>query len=269
MKPLQTILFGGALLLVSVGSAWAQSGDASSSGATQTQTTPPPATQTQTPPAPASQTQTTPAPTPATQPSADTKATMSAEGSATASADADAAVKEIRERATKASAKGRAAVDKQLKKISADVDAEANAKGKAVAAGRVAPEFGMTGEALAAESDQFNAGLGEVIIAHMLLANSKTPVTVAALFDMRKDGMGWGQIAQGLNLKMGEVASAAAKEGKIAQGTAKSTGKVAMIHSASAHASTHAGLDAGAKAGKTGAAGSVGVGGGVDTKVGK
>ena len=145
---------------------------------------------------------------------------------------------------------------------------EANAKGKAVAAGRVAPEFGMTGEALAAETDQFSAGLGEVIIAHTLMANSKTAVTMDALFEMRKDGMGWGQIAQGLNLRLGEVVSATAKEGRVARGTAKSAGKVATIRSASTNASTHAGVNAGVKAGHTGAAG-VGVGAGVDTKVGK
>jgi len=261
MRPLQTILFGGALLLVCMGSASAQSGDASTQGQA--------ATTTQGQAATTTQGQATPEPAPANQTTADTKATMSAEGSANASADADAKVKAIRERAKNAPAKGRAAVDNQLKKVSASVDAEANAKGKVVAAGRVAPEFGMTGEALAAESDQFSAGLGEVVIAHTLMANSKTPVTMDVLFEMRKDGMGWGQIAQGLNLRMGEVVSAARAEGRVAQGTAKSTGKVAMIHSASTHASTHAGMNAGVKAGHTGAAGTVGVGAGVDTKVGK
>jgi len=263
MRTLQTILFGGALLLVSMGSAWAQSGDASTQGTTTNNT------ETKVPSQDQGSTTTETTPAPANQTSTDTKATMSAEGSATASTDADAKIKAIRERAKSAPAKGRAAVDKQLKKISADVDAEATAKGKAVAAGRVAAEFGMTGEALAAESDQFNAGLGEVIIAHTLMANSKTPVTIDVLFDMRKDGMGWGQIAQGLNLRLGEVASATAREGKVAQGTAKSNGKVAMIRSASTHASTRAGMDASVKAGHTGATGSVGIGAGVDTKVGK
>ena len=269
MRPLQTILFGGALLLVCMGSASAQSGDASTQGQAATTTQGQAATTTQGQAATTTQGQATPEPAPANQTTADTKATMSAEGSANASADADAKVKAIRERAKNAPAKGRAAVDNQLKKVSASVDAEANAKGKVVAAGRVAPEFGMTGEALAAESDQFSAGLGEVVIAHTLMANSKTPVTMDVLFEMRKDGMGWGQIAQGLNLRMGEVVSAARAEGRVAQGTAKSTGKVAMIHSASTHASTHAGMNAGVKAGHTGAAGTVGVGAGVDTKVGK
>jgi hypothetical protein len=156
-------------------------------------------------------------------------------------------------------------VDKKLTKISGDIDANATAKGKATAAGRVAPEFGMTGDALVAEADQFGAGLGEVVIAHTLLANSKTTVTMDQLFALRKDGMGWGQIAQGMNLRLGEVVSAVMSEGKVAQGTAKADGKVAMIHSGSTQASTHAGLGAGVKAGHTGAAGSIGVG----AKVGK
>jgi len=177
----------------------------------------------------------------------------------------DASLQAIRDRAKSASTKGRATVDKKLTKISGNIDTEANAKGKAVAAGRVAPEFGMTGDALVAEADQFGAGLGEVVIAHTLIANSKTTVTMDQLFALRKDGMGWGQIAQGMNLRLGEVVSAVMSESKVAQGTAKADGKVAMIHSGSTQAGTHAGLGAGIKAGNAGAAGSMGVG----AKVGK
>jgi len=238
MKPLHTILIGGLLLLASVGLASAQSGDASASGASST----------------------------------DMKATMSAEGSANASTDADANVQAIRERAKNASSKGRATVDKQLKKISTDVDAEASAKGKAVAAGRVAAEFGMTGDQLVAEADQVNAGLGDVVIAHTLIANSKTAVTIDEVFKMRTEGMGWGQIAQGLDLRLGEVVSATRAEARVAQGTAKADGKVSTIRSgASIHSSTQAGVGAGVKAGQgaAGAAGNVGVGVGTKTKVGK
>jgi hypothetical protein len=104
------------------------------------------------------------------------------------------------------------------------------------------------------------------------MANSTNAVTMDQLFAMRKDGMGWGQIAQGLNLKLGEVVSAVASEGAVAQGTAKADGKIAMIHSgASTHAGMHAGTGTAAAAhvGHTGAgvSGSVGVGAG--TKVGK
>jgi len=239
MRSIQSALVGGALLLVALGTGWAQSSD--------------------------------PAAAPVNA-QGQTEADMKAAATASQSADVDASMKAIRDRANKAPAKGRALVDKKLAKISTDVDAEATAKGKAVAAGRVAPEFGMTGDALAAETDQFKSGLGEVIIAHTLMANSTSAVTMDQLFALRTDGMGWGQIAQGLNLKLGEVVSAVMSEGAVAQGTAKADGKTAMIHSgASTHAGAHAGTStaAGAHVGHTGAAvsGSVGVGAG--TKVGK
>src|SRR5258706_18222 len=107
-------------------------------------------------------------------------------------------------------------------------------------------------EALVTEATQFGGGLGEVIIAHTLIANSKTPVTMDQIFTLRKDGMGWGQIAQGMNLRVGDVVSAVMSEGKVAYGTVKTDGKTAMIHSGSTQASTHAGLGANVKAGHTG-----------------
>lgn len=229
MRQLQSVLFGGMLLLGSLGMASAQSSD------------------------------------PAAAPSAQMSATTKTE----TSMDADASMKAIRDRAKGASPKARAAADARLKKLSGQFDAEAGAKGGTVAAGRVAPEFGMTADALVAEETQYGAGLGEVVIAHTLLANSTTTVTMDQLFAMRKDGMGWGQIAQGLNLKLGEAVSAVMSEGRVATGRAKADGKVAVIHTGSTTAATHAGMAAGAHAGHTGvgAAGSVGVG--VGAKVGK
>jgi hypothetical protein len=248
------VAVAGGVLLLGLSAAWAQSSNSTGTGASSTTTTNQAATiapvnaqgeqQTQTD-LKAATTTTTPSP-----------------------ADAEASMKAIRDRAKNASSKGRALVDKKLAKVSSDVDAEATANGKEVAAGRVAPEFGMTPEALVAECDQFSAGLGEVIIGHTLMANSTNPVTMEQLFAMRADGMGWGQIAQGLNLRLGEVVSAVTSEGRVAQGTMKADGKTAMIHSGSAtRVSTNAGVGAGVKAGKTGVAGSVGVGAG--TKVGK
>ena len=239
MKSIQSALFGGILLLASMGMASAQGSTA----------------------------------TGGTAATAEGKTEVKADATmmASASTDADASMKAIRDRAKSASPKARATTDKRLAKLSTDIDATADAKGKAVAAGRVAPEFGMTGDALVAEADQFGAGLGEVIIAHTLMANSTTAVTMDQLFAMRKDGMGWGQIAQGLDLRLGEAVSAVMSEGRVARGTVKADGKTAVIHSGAAHANTHASVGAGAAAhaghAGVGAAGNVGVGAG--TKVGK
>ena len=242
MKPLQNVLFAGLVLLASMGVASAQTSDHATAGSATTRVVPD------------------------VDPQTETKA--NAEVATKAEAGTDASLMAIRDRAKSASPKARATVDKRLAKISGDIDAKANAKGKTTAAGRIAAEFGMTGDALVAEADKFGAGLGEVIIAHTLLANSKTPVTMDQLFALRKDGMGWGQIAQGMDLRLGDVVSAVMSEGKVAQGTAKADGKVAVIHSGeAAHAGTHAGMGAGVHAGRTGAGatGSVGVG----AKVGK
>ena len=268
MRALQTVLIGGVVLLVSTGAAWAQSDNPAAAGKASSSTQSTTSVQGQAQPPTSPQPATPNEPSAGVQAQQETNTNMSAD----ASANPDEALQKVRDRAQKASAKGRALVDKQLKKISADVGANAEANGKTEAAGRVASEFGMTGDALVAETDQFSAGLGEVIIAHTLTANSKTPITMSQIFTLRSEGMGWGQIAQGMNLRMGEVTAAVRSEGNVAQGTAKADGKIAMIHSggaAGAKTGANAGVNAGAHAGhgSVGAAGSVGVG--VGTKVGK
>ena len=200
------------------------------------------------------------------QPEAQVQSATSVEADAKTDAKAEGTLKEIRARGKSAPAKTRAAVEKKLDQISGEVDANASAKGKEGAAGRIAPEFGMTGEALLAEETQFNTSLGQLVIAHTLLANAKTSVTLEQLFSMRHDGMGWGQIAHGLDLRLGDVVSAVRSESNVAEGTAKADGKAAMIHSA-AHAGSRGGMGAAAHAGHAGvgAAGHAGVG----VKVGK
>ncbi len=83
---------------------------------------------------------------------------------------------------------------------------------------------------------------------------------------MRHDGMGWGQIAHGLDLRLGDVVSAVRSESRVADGTAKGNGKPALIHGG-AHVGAHTGTGAAVHAGHTGAgaAGNAGVG----VKVGK
>src|SRR2546422_3579360 len=195
MRPLQSVLIGCVVLLVTTGAAWAQSNDpamsgkASSSAQTGTSaqgqaTTPQPTTE--------------PQPSASTQAHGETDATMNAQ----ASADPDAALQMIRERAHKASSKGRAMVEKQLKKVSADVDAHAEAKGKAEAAGRVASEFGMTGDALVAETDQFKAGVRGVIIAPTLIGESENPGPPRPNFSPSAGGEGWGPNAPGVEFTL-------------------------------------------------------------------
>ncbi|HEY2924068.1 MAG TPA: hypothetical protein VGJ98_03810 [Candidatus Eisenbacteria bacterium] len=256
MRAISGVLLGYALILASVGVAMGQGGDASASGTASSTTRSQGAVE-------------IPGPIDAqgTMQSA-TKAEADASADAGMKADADAKAKAIlntiRERAKNASTKARAKVEKELAEISSQIDAEANGKGDIIVAGRIAPEFGMTGEAMIAEQSKFDTGLGELMIAHTLMANSRTAVTVEQLFLLQREGFGWGQIAHGLNLRLGEVVAAVKSEGNVAAGRAKADGRPAMIHSGT---HVNAGTKAGVRAGPAtaGAASSVGAG----VKVGK
>jgi len=145
-------------------------------------------------PAPdASATQATPAPATAAG-----SAGADAAVSASAAQKSNPVVDRVKDRGTKVSAKERALVDKQLDEIEKQVENEGASKGDAEVAGRIATEFGLTADALTAERAQYSRGWGELIVAHTLQANATSEVTVADLFDLRSQGMGWGVIAAGL-----------------------------------------------------------------------
>ena len=239
MKVIPGVFLGSALILASVGAALGQQADPSPSGSTSPKSGSTGTVDVQGP--------------------IDAQGNMQAATSTDASANADASLNAIRERAKKASAKACAAVQKQLAGISRQIDAEANEKGDVVVAGRMAPEFGMTPESMTAEQSRFGTGMGELTIAHTLMANAKTSVTAEQLFQLHKEGLGWGQIAHGLNLKIGDLNAAMNTEMNVASGRAKADGKVAMIHSDTRVATS---TKSGARAGSShaGTASSAGVG---------
>jgi len=239
MKAIPGVFLSGALILLSAGVVLGQDAKPSASGSTSSSTS-------------AAGDIVTPGPVDA---SGQTQAAMTTE----AETNGKASLMSIRERATKASTKACAAIQKDLAEISKRIDADAETKGSAMVAGRIAPEFGMTVDAMAAEQSRFGTGLGQLTIAHTLMANSKAAVTMDQLFQLRDDGMGWGQIAYGLNLRMSEVTAAVKSEGNVAAGLAKADGKPAMIHSATTiAASQNAGVHAGPAS--VGTASNVGVG---------
>jgi hypothetical protein len=85
---------------------------------------------------------------------------------------------------------------------------------------------------------------------------------------MKHDGMGWGQIAAGLDLNLGSVVSAVKAEGRVASGVGRPDGKIAPMRGLGARvgvAGGNAGLHAGVGHGAAGAAGA-GVGVGVKIK---
>ncbi len=167
---------------------------------------------------------------------------------AEAAALAKARVEEIKAKGAKLSVNSRTRAEAKLKAPASAVEVEAHDKGDATVASRLAAEFGLTTEAILAEHGSLGASWGELMIAHTLSANSTEPITVRQLIEMHADGMGWGQIAGGLDMSLGEMVSAVRAEGRVAAGLDKPDGRVAPIRGAGARGSVGAGAGAGAGA---------------------
>ena len=92
------------------------------------------------------------------------------------------------------------------------------------------------------------------------VTTAKGTVTMAGVLSQRQSGMGWGQIAHTLGVKLGSVVSASKtdKAGKKSEQTAKA--KSSQV--ASDHGTDHAGASHGGSGGKGGGCGGNGGGGG-------
>jgi hypothetical protein len=215
------------------------------------------------PPASQAQAQTPAQASSPSQPAQPEPSSLEAQLKANAQVDAKPSKLEaIRRKGAQTSANARSKADAKLATAAHKVDGDASAQGEAKVAGRLAAEFGMTPEDLTAEHQLLGGSWGELMIAHSLIANSTTEVTAEELFSLHKDGTGWGQIAAGLGLHLGEAVSAAQAEAKVASGVAKADGKVAVIHGEGARAgvAANAGTQVGAPVAGAARAG-VGVGG--------
>jgi len=158
-----------------------------------------------------------------------------------------------------ASADSRAQADARLAAQAKKVDASATT-GAAIAT-RLSKEFHVSTDVLTSERQQFDAGWGEIVIAHTLEASAKNgSVTADQLLELNRNGQGWGEIATGLGLSLGKTMSAVNAESRVALGQAKADGQVQRIgttpaqasvssatqaHLPAADASVHAGLGLG------------------------
>ena len=205
-------------------------GAAPGSPGTTTSTT---TTTTTTPTGDASSTTTTTTSTPATPPSA--------------------AYLAARERGKGVTAKETATIDKDLTTVAKGVDDKAAKDGDATVAGRLASDFGVSSDALLAEKAKYNVGWGDLMIAHTLGSNTLTGVTVDEILIMRTtDAMGWGGIASGLDLKLGNVVSGVKSEAKVATGASRADGKPAKIAVAEAAPSSTGSSSSSGGTGSTG-----------------
>jgi len=177
---------------------------------------------------------------------------------------ADAALQarlgEIRQRGMALPAKDKETVGKLIETEAKEVDLEATSKGEAVIAGRIAGEFGMTPDALQAERAGLNAGWGDLLIAHTLVAGSGSDLTVAQLYQLRREGMGWGEVAHGMGLNVGQALAGIRAEGRVAKGMLKPDGKPAKIAAGTKKASGGAKAGESSRGGKADAAARVGAG---------
>jgi hypothetical protein len=205
-------------------------GAAPGSPGTTTSTT---TTTTTTPTGDASSTTTTTTSTPATPPSA--------------------AYLAARERGKGVTAKETATIDKDLTTVVKGVDDKGAKDGDATVAGRLASDFGVSSDALLAEKAKYNVGWGDLMIAHTLGSNTLTGVTVDEILMMRTtDAMGWGGIASGLDLKLGNVVSGVKSEAKVATGASRADGKPAKIAVAEAAPSSTGSSSSSGGTGSTG-----------------
>lgn len=140
-------------------------------------------------------------------------------------ANAMAELRRVRERAGQVDAKEQEATEKSLRETATEFDAATAKKEKTEVAGRLAAEFGGIPELYIGEHDRLKQGWGEIAIAHTLLASAKTSLTIDQLFDLRQEKLGWGQIAHGLDLNVGEFAKTAQAKGRSAAAGAAGAGK--------------------------------------------
>jgi hypothetical protein len=165
-----------------------------------------------------------------TTPSGDASSTTTTTTNTPAATPPSAAYLAARERGKGVTAKETATVDKDLTTVAKGVDDKAAKDGDATVAGRLASDFGVSSDALMAEKAKYNVGWGDLMIAHTLGSNTLTGVTVDEILIMRTtDAMGWGGIASGLDLKLGNVVSGVKSEAKVATGASRADGKPAKI----------------------------------------
>jgi len=165
--------------------------------------------------------------------------TVAASASAQAAVQTDAAfqnrLESVRSKGAQMSGEMRAQMEAKLEAAAQQTDAAAT-KHESEVAGRLAKEFHTSASALTEEKARLQTGWGQLVIAHTLAANTQPAITVDQLYAMRANGMGWGQIAAGLGLNLGEVESATHSESKVACGQHRADGRVAVIHGEGARA---------------------------------
>ena len=139
----------------------------------------------------------------------------------------------IEKRGEDVSAAVRLRFEPRVAALAQQVDLEGDANSAALAE-RLASEFSTRPATLVSEHLSCGGSWGDVMIAHTLRANVRFPITVAQVYALHRDGMGWTMVAHGLGLGVEPFVAAVENESQVAIGQSRPDGKVPAIGPAGA-----------------------------------
>jgi hypothetical protein len=131
------------------------------------------------------------------------------------------------ERGSMSTSSVRASADREMATMARNIDR--TSVGDTRVASFLASEFGMSEEAMLTEKRTLRASWGNLTIAHTLAAGDGSGMAAAQVLQLHDRGMGWGQVAVGLRLKLEDALRAVKAESRVAMGRAKADGHVAPI----------------------------------------
>jgi len=119
----------------------------------------------------------------------------------------------------------------RLAVTSRKVNAHAARTGDEKMAETLGNEFGVAPTVLLDEKRDLGVTWAEVMIAHVLGANSHF-ASPREIVEIERQGLGWGQIAAGMGFGLRETVRAAQRECRVAIGTSKAGSGIAVLRSA-------------------------------------
>lgn len=140
----------------------------------------------------------------------------------------------IESREPQVSEQTRLRAEAQLDSCVAKIEKTLRRQGESVVAARMSQELGVTPAELINEHAALDCFFGDLLIAHALLANASTTLTVPQLIAMHDRGKDWTDIALGLGLKLSHVVRGLINETRVAAGLSRGDGKVAAMKLVSA-----------------------------------
>ena len=126
------------------------------------------------------------------------------------------------------SARARAKEDARLQKSIDRVNEETSAKGPAVVASLLGTEFGVSAREILEEQQFLSASLGDLMVAHTLMAGFDGKVTVDLLEEMRDETHSWAQVAAGMGYALEDVTGAIHTRADLATGLTPADGSVPL-----------------------------------------